>query len=67
MVPWPSPGPITVEREGAEPKVVPSSEVDLWARELELFADEQEPPFGRADAVGQARALEALYESATPS
>jgi predicted dehydrogenase len=67
MVPWPSPGPITVEREGSEPEVVPSEEVDLWARELELFADEEEPPFGRADAVGQARAIEALYDSASPA
>ena len=64
MVPWPSPGPITVERSGAEAEVVPADEVDLWARELELFADESPPPFGRADAVGQARALEALYRAA---
>jgi predicted dehydrogenase len=67
MVPWPSPGPITVEREGTEPDVVPSEEIDLWARELELFVDDAEPPFGRADAVGQARAIEALYASATPA
>ena len=43
---------------------VPSEEIDLWARELALFVADAEPPFGRADAVGQARAIEALYRSA---
>ncbi len=55
------------DAEGAA-STVEVEEADPYACELEDFAracaGEAEHPFGRADALGQARAIAALYESA---
>jgi xylose dehydrogenase (NAD/NADP) len=52
--------------EGSE--MVPVASANPYARELEDFAaavhGEREHPFGRADAVGQARTIAALYRAA---
>jgi predicted dehydrogenase len=68
--PW-QPGADGIElwREGASsPEVIPVPEADSYALEVaDLSAavrGEREPLLGRADAIGQARTLEALYRSA---
>jgi xylose dehydrogenase (NAD/NADP) len=62
--PWQS-SPATIRRDGVE-TVLASS--DPYGLELEDMAaairDERPPRLGRADALGQARAIEALYRSA---
>jgi D-xylose 1-dehydrogenase (NADP+, D-xylono-1,5-lactone-forming) len=67
--PWHSRRPgIEVRRAGREPERVDVPALDPYACELEDFAaavaGERPPPYGRADALGQARAIAALYESA---
>ena len=60
-------GSVTLRRDG-ETEVVEVEEADSYTRELENLADaiEGRAPalLGRADAVGQARAIDALYRSA---
>jgi predicted dehydrogenase len=59
-----------IEVSGADGEATPVAvpEADPYGCELEDFAracaSELEHPFGRADAVGQARAIAALYEAA---
>ena len=59
---------IEVRREGATERIA-LERVDSYRLELENMSDairgERSLLLGRADAVGQARAMEALYESAT--
>jgi predicted dehydrogenase len=67
--PWHGPNPeIVVLREGAEPERRRPERADPYARELEELsaAIEGGPPprLGRADALGQARAIDALYRAA---
>jgi len=67
--PWHSRRPgIEVRRADREPERIEIPAVDPYACELEDFAaavaGERPVPFGRADAVAQARAIAALYESA---
>jgi D-xylose 1-dehydrogenase (NADP+, D-xylono-1,5-lactone-forming) len=68
VVPWPQPGDITIERPGRAPEVVAARPQDPFALELEAFRAAVEDgaplPFGRDDAVGQARAIEAVGASA---
>ena len=68
VVPWPQPGDITIERPGREPEVVAAEPSDPFALELEAFRAAVEDgaplPFGRDDAVAQARAIEAVRASA---
>ena len=60
-------GSVTLRRDG-ETEVVEVEEADAYTRELENLADaiEGSAPalLGRADAVGQARVIDALYRSA---
>jgi len=60
-------GSVTLRRDG-ETEVVEVEEADSYTRELENLADaiEGSAPalLGRADAVGQARVIDALYRSA---
>ena len=60
-------GSVTLRRDG-ETEVVEVEEADAYTRELENLADaiESRAPalLGRADAVGQARVIDALYRSA---
>ena len=60
----PQPGDITIERPGREPEVVAAQPQDPFALELEAFRAAVEDgaplPFGRDDAVAQARAIEAV-------
>ena len=60
-------GSVTLRRDGAT-ELVEVDEADAYTLELENLADaiEGRAPalLGRADAVGQARAIEALYRSA---
>jgi xylose dehydrogenase (NAD/NADP) len=60
-------GSVTVRRDGAT-ELVDVEEADAYTLELENLADAiegREPALlGRADAVGQARAIDALYRSA---
>ena len=67
--PWHGVAPrLTFARPGAEPERVPVSVVDPYQRELEdvsaAIRDGRAPRLGRADAVGQARVIEALYAGA---
>jgi predicted dehydrogenase len=67
--PWHSRLPtIEVRRADGSVERVEAEAADPYACELEDFAaavaGRREPPFGRADAVGQARTIEALYASA---
>jgi predicted dehydrogenase len=59
---------IEVRRAAGPPEHIDVSAADPYACELEDFAaavaGRRPAPFGRADAVGQARAIAALYESA---
>jgi xylose dehydrogenase (NAD/NADP) len=68
--PWkaqPEPG-IVLERENGEREEIEVTAADPYARELEEFSaaarDGGQPRLGRADALGQARAIEALYTAA---
>ena len=68
--PWHGPNPeIVVVRPGAEPERLRPQRVDPYARELEELsaAIEGGPPprLGRADALAQARAIDALYRAAS--
>jgi len=68
--PWHGGEPVVrVLREDAEePEDVPVEAANPYALELDDLAravrEGGEPGLGRADAVGQARAIEALYEAA---
>jgi predicted dehydrogenase len=67
--PWHGPNPeIVVLRDGAEAERLRPERADPYARELEELsaAIEGGPPprLGRADALGQARAIDALYRAA---
>jgi predicted dehydrogenase len=68
--PWhPQPNGIELWRDGtSEPEVIPMAAGDTYALEVaDLGAaarGEREPLLGRADALGQARTIEALYASA---
>jgi predicted dehydrogenase len=61
---------IEIRRDGAVERVE-TERVNSYQLELENLSEairgEAEPLLGRADAVGNARALEALYASAEPS
>jgi predicted dehydrogenase len=66
--PWQAPEPlILVTRDGEPERIVPEA-VDPYARELEemgrAIAGGESPRLGREDALGQARAIAALYRSA---
>ncbi len=67
--PWHSLEPV-IELRGADGSVeeLRAEDADPYACELRDFAaavaGEREPLLGRADALGQARAIEALYRSA---
>jgi D-xylose 1-dehydrogenase (NADP+, D-xylono-1,5-lactone-forming) len=60
-------GAIEIERDGGVERIEAASE-DAYRLQLENFADaaagRAEPALGRRDAVGQSRALAALYRSA---
>ena len=67
--PWHCVDPaIEVRRDGAVERIE-LERTDSYRLELENLSDavrgEAEPLLGRADAIGQSRALEALYEAAT--
>jgi D-xylose 1-dehydrogenase (NADP+, D-xylono-1,5-lactone-forming) len=66
--PWHCKDPVIVlRREGGEERIAVTP-ADSYRLELENLSDairgESEPLLGRADAVGQARAIEGLYRSA---
>jgi predicted dehydrogenase len=67
--PWHCNVPVIELRRGGEVERIELTPVDSYRLELENVSDairgEGELLLGREDAVGQARALEALYESAT--
>ena len=67
VVPWPAPGDITIERGGGT-ETVASEPADPFALELEAFRAAVEDgaplPFGRSDAVAQARAIELVSAAA---
>ena len=67
--PWHGRKPeVVLEPADGPPEPVATERVDPYARELEDFAsavrDGGRPRLGRADALGQARAIAALYRSA---
>lgn len=67
--PWHSRAPVIELRSpDGDTERVAVADADPYACQLEAFAaacaGEREHPFGRADAVGQARVIEALYASA---
>jgi D-xylose 1-dehydrogenase (NADP+, D-xylono-1,5-lactone-forming) len=67
--PWHGPNPeIVVARPGAEPERLRPELVDPYGRELQELSAAIEggpaPRLGRADALGQARAIDALYRAA---
>ncbi len=67
--PWHASAPrLLLERSGAEPEVIDIEPVNSYRLELEdmaaAIAGERPPLLGRDDAVGQARAIEALYRAA---
>jgi len=66
--PWHCRAPGIELRTGSKTETVAVEVVDSYRLELENLGDaihgEAEPVLGRADAVGQARAIEALYRSA---
>ena len=67
--PWHATVPVIELRRDGEVELIELQRADSYRLELENVSDairgEGELLLGRADAVGQARALEALYESAT--
>jgi predicted dehydrogenase len=67
--PWHGLAPdLTLLRPGAEPEPVPVEAANAYALELEdvsrAVRGGPPPRLGREDAVGQARAIEALYRAA---
>jgi D-xylose 1-dehydrogenase (NADP+, D-xylono-1,5-lactone-forming) len=67
--PWHGRAPrLVVQRSGDEPEIIDVAPVDSYRLELEDMAaaigGERPPLLGRADALGQARTIEALYRSA---
>ena len=67
--PWLGQAPhLRILRDGAEPEDVPVEPANPYRLEVEDFSravrDGGRPRLGRDDAVGQARAIEALYRSA---
>ncbi len=67
--PWHAHSPvIELRREDADPERIELEPVDSYGLEAENFSAairrEAEPLLGRADAIGQARAIEALYRAA---
>jgi predicted dehydrogenase len=67
--PWHGQSPeVRILRPDTEPEDVPVEAADPYARELDDLArairEGREPRLGRADAVGQARTIEALYRAA---
>ncbi len=69
--PWHCRVPGIELRTGARTETIAVEAVDSYRLELENLGDsirgEAEPVLGRADAVGQARAIDALYRSAAES
>jgi D-xylose 1-dehydrogenase (NADP+, D-xylono-1,5-lactone-forming) len=69
--PWHCRVPGIELRTGSKTQTIAVEVVDSYRLELENLGDatrgEAEPVMGRADAVGQARAIEALYRSADES
>jgi D-xylose 1-dehydrogenase (NADP+, D-xylono-1,5-lactone-forming) len=69
--PWHCRVPVIELRRDGEVERIELERVDSYALELENLSDairgEGEPLLGRADAVAQARAIEALYRSADDS
>jgi predicted dehydrogenase len=68
--PWHGSNPgVQVLRPDAEPEIVPVEPANPYGRELDDFARAVrtgEPPrLGRADAIGQAQVIEALYAAAS--
>ncbi len=67
--PWHGRAPsVRLERPGSDPEPVPVEAANPYARELDDLASAvrtgARPRLGRADALGQARAIEALYAAA---
>ena len=66
--PWHAHTPQIVVERGFEREIVETDAADSYALELEdvaaAIAGERPPLLGRADALGQARTIEALYRSA---
>ncbi|MEA2195471.1 MAG: hypothetical protein QOG42_1905 [Solirubrobacteraceae bacterium] len=66
--PWHANAPQIVVERGFEREVVAVEPADSYTRELEdagaAIAGDRAPLLGRADALGQARTIEALYRSA---
>jgi xylose dehydrogenase (NAD/NADP) len=67
--PWHGVTPrLTLMRQDADPEEIPVEAVDPYRLELEdvsaAIRNGGDPRLGRADAVGQARTIEALYASA---
>jgi xylose dehydrogenase (NAD/NADP) len=69
--PWHCRTPVIEVRRGGSVEPIELEPVDSYRLELENFADairgEAEPLLGREDALGQARAIDALYRSASTS
>jgi predicted dehydrogenase len=67
--PWHCRVPVIELRRDGKTERIELEPVDSYRLELENLSDairgEGEPLLGRADAIGQARTLEALYDSAT--
>jgi D-xylose 1-dehydrogenase (NADP+, D-xylono-1,5-lactone-forming) len=66
--PWHAHAPgIELRREGAKPELIPIERANSYRLELEDIAAairrERPPLLGRADALGQARAIDALYRA----
>ena len=67
--PWHGANPgVSILRPDVEPEDVPVDAANPYAREIEDFSrairDGRPPRLGRADAIGQARVIEALYAAA---
>jgi predicted dehydrogenase len=66
--PWHAREPVIELRRDGEVERIEVERADSYALELENLSDairgRAEPLLGRADAVGQARTIEALYRSA---
>jgi D-xylose 1-dehydrogenase (NADP+, D-xylono-1,5-lactone-forming) len=69
--PWHCRKPMIEVRRGGDLERIEIPRVDSYRLELENFADairgEAEPLLGREDALGQARAIDALYRSVSKS
>jgi predicted dehydrogenase len=67
--PWQTPfGALIVVTRDGEPEEIRPETVDPYGRELEAMVRAitagEPPPLGRADALGQARTIQALYRAA---